>query len=202
MRLAAISPLPKTPGRGHSRVVPKIAESLRKGREAKGWTVYQVAEMTKIRTEHIRALEEGNYNAFSATIFIKGFVRTYSSLLKLNVPEILAELESELAQTEKFREPPSLMGESHGWVDMVTLQLSKVNWRWVAPVFVLAILVAAGLLGYRAWRTRPVKEAPINLRSGIYEPAISLPAATLPLPTNSPATNPPVRLRPVGKGRN
>ncbi len=175
---------------------------LRKGREAKGWTIYQVAEMTKIRTEHIRALEDGNYDTFSATIFIKGFVRNYANLVKLDVAEVLAELETELAQTEKFREPPSLMGESHSWVDVVTLQLSKVNWRWVAPVFGLAILVAASLWGYRAWRNHPPKDPLIHLRSGIYEPASNFPSAVvLPLPTNSPATNAPVRTRTPGKTR-
>ena len=41
-----------------------VAEQLRSAREAKKLTVEQVAETTKIRTDHIRALEEGNFNVF------------------------------------------------------------------------------------------------------------------------------------------
>ena len=183
---APISPLPKRAGAPHAGRVPKIADLLRGAREARGLTMHQVAEMTKLRTEHVRALEEGNYQAFSAPIFIKGFVRSYATLLKLDLPETMAALEAELAQTDRFREPPSLSSEPHGWIDMVTLQLSKVDWRWVAPVFLLAALVATGLWGYRAWRSRPARDPLLNLGAGIYQPASSSSANTLPLPTNTP----------------
>jgi cytoskeleton protein RodZ len=184
---------------GHARPVPTVAETLRRGREAKGLTIYQVAERTKIKTEHVRALEDGQYTAFAAPIFIKGFVRNYASILKLDVPAIMAALEAELAQTDKFREPPSLTGEPHGWVDLVTLQLSKVNWRWVAPVFILAALVAMSLWGYRAWRSRPVSDPLLKLGAGIYQPASNLPAPTLPLPAAAPGSNSPARGQLPGK---
>ena len=83
-----------------------VAEQLRSAREAQKLTVYQVAEVTKIRTDHIRALEEGNFNVFSAPVYIKGFVRTYATLLKLDAPRLLTTLDEELGKTEKFREPP------------------------------------------------------------------------------------------------
>ena len=42
-----------------------VAEQLRVAREARKLTIQQVADATKIRTDHIRALEEGNFNVFS-----------------------------------------------------------------------------------------------------------------------------------------
>src|SRR5207253_137981 len=42
-----------------------VAEQLRLAREARNLTVHQVADITKIRTDHIRALEEGNFDMFS-----------------------------------------------------------------------------------------------------------------------------------------
>src|SRR5271167_3554132 len=109
--------------------MPTVAEQLRAGREARKLTIPQVAEATKIRTDHIRALEEGNFNVFSAPVYIRGFVRTYANLLKLDVARVMASLDAELRQTEKFREPPPLMEERKGALDFVTLQLSKLNWR-------------------------------------------------------------------------
>ena len=88
--------------------MPTVAEQLRTSREAQSLTVYQVAEITKIRTDHVRALEEGKYEAFAAPVYIRGFVRTYAGLLKLDVPRLMSLLETELSQTEKFHElPPS-----------------------------------------------------------------------------------------------
>ena len=69
-----------------------VAEKLRQAREARNLTVHQVADVTKIRTDHIRALEEGKFDVFSAPVYIRGFVRTYSTLLKLDVPQIMAAL--------------------------------------------------------------------------------------------------------------
>ena len=56
-----------------------VAEQLREAREAQNLTVYQVAEITKIRTDHIRALDEGNYDVFSAPVYIRGSVRSSDS---------------------------------------------------------------------------------------------------------------------------
>src|SRR5215467_11453204 len=77
-----------------------VAEQLRAAREAQKLTVQELAEITKIRTDHIRALEEGNFNVFSAPVYIRGFVRTCSTLLKLDVPQVMSTLERELGQTE------------------------------------------------------------------------------------------------------
>ena len=118
-----------------------VAEQLRHAREARNLTVQEVADITKIRTDHLRALEEGNFDVFSAPVYIRGFVRSYSSLLKLNVPEVMAALDAELGQTRKFAEPPPLSGERSGLVDKLMLQLSKVDWRKVVLGF--GIVVAA-----------------------------------------------------------
>src|SRR5437868_8839190 len=106
-----------------------VAEQLHQGREAKHLTVEQVAEITKIRGDHLRALEEGNFDVFSAPVYIRGFVRTYSTVLKLDVPQVMAALEAELAQTQKFAEPPPFAERPRGFMDFFMLQLSKVDWR-------------------------------------------------------------------------
>jgi cytoskeleton protein RodZ len=72
--------------------MPTVAEQLRLAREAKGLSVQQVADQTKIRTDHVRALEEGDFGAFSATVYIRGSVKLYGTLLKLDLPPLLETL--------------------------------------------------------------------------------------------------------------
>lgn len=162
-----------------------VAEQLKCARESLHLSIYQVAEATKIKTDHVRALESGNYNLFSAAVYIRGFVRTYSTLLKLDVPSVMAILDAELAQTEKFREPPSLPQHSPGWLDFWTLQFSKVNWQLVLPIFLLAIFVALGLWGLRAWQNHKRQDPLANLGPGLYQAPTNTVSPTLPLPTNS-----------------
>ena len=76
-----------------------VAEQLRAAREAKNLTVEQVADLTKMRTDHVRALEEGNFSAFSAPIYIRGSVKNYASALKLDGAKLLVELAEELKGT-------------------------------------------------------------------------------------------------------
>jgi cytoskeletal protein RodZ len=144
--------------------MPTVAEQLRAAREAKNLSVNEVAEITKIRTDHIRALEEGNFDVFVAPVYIRGFARTYATLLKLDVPVVIKALDAELHQTEKFAEPPPLTDDDKGALDFVTLQLSKVNLR--QGLVILAVLVAIVVVvgSVLAWRKRynsdPLKDVP------------------------------------------
>ncbi|MBM3879499.1 MAG: helix-turn-helix domain-containing protein [Verrucomicrobia bacterium] len=166
-----------------------LGEQLRRAREARGWSIHQVADTTKIRTDHVRALEEGNYDVFVAPVYIRGFVRTLASLLRLDVVEAVKTLEAELAATEKFREPPSLSGPPPGPLDWVTLQLSRVRWRLVLPVLGVGLLLLVGIWGVGAWRERQTRDPLAGLGPGLYQPAGQRSGETLPLPPLPPPGN-------------
>ena len=160
-----------------------VAEQLCTAREAQKLTVQQIADITKIRTDHLRALEEGNFDVFSAPVYIRGFVRSYSALLKLDVPQMMAALEAELAQTSKFAAPPSLAEHPRGVLDFLMLQLSKVDWR--SGLIGLGVIVALVLVfsAWLSWRRHdPLK----GLKPGIYQSTQNVSGDTLPLPAPAP----------------
>lgn len=154
-------------------VMSTVAEQLHLAREAKSLTVHQVAEVTKIRTDHIRALEEGNFNVFSAPVYIRGFVRTYATLLKLDVAQLMTALDTELGQTDKFREPPPLTDQPRGIVDFITLQLSKVNKRTARTVLIAAAALLAIILLILVWHHHQPADPLAHLEPGVYTPAQS-----------------------------
>jgi cytoskeletal protein RodZ len=156
-----------------------VAEQLRAARESRNLTISQVAEATKIRTDHIRALEEGNFNVFSAPIYIRGSVKNYAMRLKLDVPQIMAALDTELGRTEKYSEPPPLTEESNKPLDRMMFLLSKMNWKvGVAGTTVLAIVVVIFLVSF-AWRHHKRSDALAGLPPAVYQSANS--GQTLPL---------------------
>src|SRR5690348_5847984 len=159
-----------------------VAEQLHQAREAKQLSVEQVAEITKIRGDHLRALEEGNFNVFSAPVYIRGFVRTYSTLLKLDVPRVMAELDGELGQTQKFAEPPPLSDHPRGVVDFLMLQLSRIDWQKGVVILGGAVVVLAILLSYLGYHHYRTSDPLKNLKPGIYQPAAHNSGDTLPLP--------------------
>ena len=159
--------------------MPTVAEQLRAAREAKKLTIQQVAESTKIRTDHIRALEEGNYDVFSAPIYIRGSVKNYATLLKLDVPKVMADLDRELKGTANFSEPPPLTEQTKSPVDHLMFWLSKLNWKVGAIVVVVAGIVVIFALAHTAFKHLQHHGQAPNLPPAVYQSSGS--DETLPL---------------------
>jgi cytoskeletal protein RodZ len=160
--------------------MPTVAEQLRAAREAKKLSVQNVADATKIRTDHIRALEEGNFGAFSAPVYIRGSVKNYATLLKLDLPQITAALDAELNVTEKFSEPPPLTVETKSPVDHFLFLLSKVNVKVVMAAGAVLVFVVIFGIAHWAWRQHKSADPLADLQPAVYQPANS--GDTLPLP--------------------
>jgi cytoskeletal protein RodZ len=165
--------------------MPSVAEQLRRAREEQKLDVYQVAEITKIKTDHIRALESGNYNVFAAPVYIRGFIRTYAKVLKLDETRLVADLEAELGQTEKFRELPPLTKKPRGALDFLMLMMSRLNWRVATIVAGAAIAVLLAWIGFRALKSRNETDPLKNLGPGLYQSRPEQSGELLPLPTNT-----------------
>jgi cytoskeletal protein RodZ len=157
-----------------------VAEQLRSAREAKNLTVEQLAELTKMRTDHIRALEEGDFEVFSAPIYIRGSVKNYAGALKINAAPLLAELDKELGRTKNFSEPPPLTDQKKSIVDQFALIVAKVNWKLgVAGVGIVLLAIIIGLT-VMGWKQHQKNDPLKNLPPAVYSPANA--GDTLPLP--------------------
>ena len=135
--------------------------------------------MTKIRGDHLRALEEGNYSVFSAPVYIRGFVRTYSTLLKLDTAQILEQLGRELADSGQV--DPMLSPKKQSLLDAAMFQLSKFSRRMVWPAAGTAAVVLVIVGSWALWSHYRNEDPTSALGSGLYQwPDDS--GDTLPLP--------------------
>jgi len=172
--------------------MPTVAEMLRSARESRGLTVQQVAEMTMIKTEHVRDLDSGHYEGFAAPVYIRGFVRTYATALHLDVAKVLETLDAELSQTKQFRAPPSLSGERKGALDFLTLWLSRVNWRIMGPVVAVLLLLAGLVAVVRMLNDRRSRDPLAGLPPALYQPRLEQSGEVLALPQPRTTNSPPV----------
>ena len=156
-----------------------VAEQLRAAREAQKLTVEQVADLTKIRTDHIRALEEGNFSVFSAPIYIRGSVKNYAAVLKLDTATVLTELAAELKGTQKFSEPPPLSDQEKTVMDSIALLVAKVNWKLAVAIVVAVVLLVIVGVTVLAMKHHQKSDPLKNLPAVRYQPAGS--GETLPL---------------------
>jgi cytoskeleton protein RodZ len=70
-------------------------EKLRLARESLGLSVWEAASQLYLPERVMRALEEDDYHAnLPARAFVRGYLRSYSKLLKLSPEEILSEFDA------------------------------------------------------------------------------------------------------------
>ena len=160
-----------------------VSEQLRLAREQQQLDVYQVAEITKIKTDHIRALESGTYDIFPAPVYIRGFTRTYATMLKLDVPRLLADLDGELSLDERFRDHPPLTNNPRSALDFVMLQLSRMNWRIALGGIAVVIFIFLAIAMIRS-RTGKQDDPLKGLGPGVYQAKPEKSGETLPLPAS------------------
>ena len=165
--------------------MPSVGQELRAARELQKLSIHQVAETTKIKGDHVRALEAGQFEVFSAPVYIRGFVRTYARHLKLDEARLLAELDKELGATQRTpQRAPDIAGPNQGPLDILMLQLSRLNWRlWAGLVLGCAVVFASISFIRQAQSNR--KEDPLKgLGAGMYQPTQSSSGEVLPFPTS------------------
>ena len=77
---------------GEVRDYRSLGEILREAREAKGWTVEELFEQTKISPRMIRALETDDVDQFDSPVYLRGFVRQLALALDLDPDWVLTKL--------------------------------------------------------------------------------------------------------------
>jgi hypothetical protein len=166
-------------GKGYEWLVATIGEQLRQAREAQKMEIHEVADMTNIRGEHIRALEAGNYSVFSAPVYIRGFVRTYANHLHLDAKKILEELGRELADSGQI--DPSLAPQRRSVVDRAMFQLAQGGRRLLLPASVAIVALVVVVAAYFLLRHFHSNDPTASLGEDFYQlPSNS--GDTLPLP--------------------
>lgn len=73
-----------------------LGEQLKQVRESKNISLAQIAEETKIRMDHLEAIEAGRYDVFAAPVYARGSVRTYVRLLKLDEEAAMEQMKAEM----------------------------------------------------------------------------------------------------------
>lgn len=173
-----------------------LRKQLKDAREKRNLTIQQVAALTNIKTEHIRALEEGNYAFFSAPIYIRGFARSIAIALKMDLLSVMGQLDIELSEQRQNLKNADLHKSSE---PLTTSTLSPDTsfhfpWKWVSFSFfglILSIL-AFFTIRYFIHSSDPKLNTNSSGQSNP-SPGIILKdySGSLDLPTNTTTNTPP-----------
>ena len=156
-------------GQGNNPAAKKSSSTgsmLREAREDLGLTVADVAGQIKFAPRQIEALEADDFKHLPEAAFLRGFVRSYAKILKLDAESLLANMPS--AKTAAAELIPSSVD-----VPFPSEQDNRQqNLVWLGAASVLAVLV----LGLAFWHYKsPLKQPKELAKAQTTEPINATP---------------------------
>lgn len=133
------------------------SEILKKAREDLGFSLEQVAEITKIRPEFLAKIEAGDYQSLPGEAYIKGFLRTFARAVQADEEKVLAFFRREYEENKKGSK-------------RLTWQPIQIKIFNLTPTTFLAVMVSTLILSFLlflAWQYKSFAGVPLLL---IYEP--------------------------------
>ena len=117
---------------------------LRAGREAAGLTVAAVAQQLKLAPRQVTALEDGDFAKLPGRTFVRGFMRNYARLLRLDSDTVLAALPDSAAPAA--HEHPSLAPTPRPMGELpADAQTRPSPARWAIPLALVAVVTVAAV---------------------------------------------------------
>lgn len=117
-----------------------LGEKLQQAREARGITISEVAEQTRISPLYIESIENNDYRPLPGGIFNKGFVKSYAKYVGIDEQEALQDYTQLISEQEGFEseEPKTYRPE------VLTDERARSS-------SILTVIIAAVILGLMTW---------------------------------------------------
>lgn len=118
----------------------ELGKELREAREAKGLSLHDIQESTKIQRRYLEAIERGDLASLPGQFYARAFIKRYSEILGMNSEEFLNryshEIPSPAAPQEEEETSPILQKNS------IKKDMYIPSGKWISRVLMALIVVA------------------------------------------------------------
>jgi cytoskeleton protein RodZ len=151
---------------------------LRDARMAAGWSIDAVALQLKLAPRQVQALEDDDYAQLPGRTFVRGFMRNYARLVRLDPDAVLASLPD--AGSASSLDHPSIGLSTRAMGEMpADLHGKSRPARWIIPLVLVAIVAIAIIYEFAqplADRGKAIPEKNAAAQSVPSAPDVTLPA--------------------------
>jgi len=159
---------------------------LAQAREAAGMSIEDVAHQLKLAPRQVAAIERDDFASLPGRTFVRGFVRNYARLLKLDVDATLAALPGDGAAS---LERPSLAATTRAIGEIPNERAARPGVaKWAIPLVLVAIVAVAAIYEF----SRPPSPAPASTTPPVVHapPPAAEPAPPSPMPATATEAQP------------
>jgi hypothetical protein len=146
---------------------------LRKARLIRGKSIEAASRETHIRAEYLQALERERFEALLGDVYVRGFLRSYSTYLGLDADRVLTVYNQHFGgpgPTLPDPSPAPVRSPTPAHPHLPEIMRHHLSWAFltVVAVLVLAVFGAVGLLArsHSALPAAPLGQTPAALPSG------------------------------------
>ncbi len=154
-----------------------IGTTLRRARMVRGKTIEEASRDTKIRPDAIRALEGGSFEALQGDVYVRGFLRSYSTYLGLDPEQLVARYASGAGELEPSPPPPA-PPEADRASSPVLPGGRRGSWLLAAGIAAIVVLIAGAVGLFSGSRSVP---PPVGIPTDIPTAIAGGPGLTLSL---------------------
>jgi cytoskeleton protein RodZ len=131
-----------------TEIAPTVGQRLKAERERRGMSAQKAADEMHLDAWVIDALETGDYQRIGPSVYAKGHLKKYASILGISPAEIMAGYDTRSAASVASAPQPASIRMRSGSPDATNLP-----WPQLAAFTVIA-LVIGGILWWRPWHQR------------------------------------------------
>lgn len=79
----------------------ELGARLKEARLAKGYSLDDLQEVTKIQKRYLMGIEEGNYSIMPGAFYVRAFIKQYAEAVGLDADQILTEYRKDVPEVQK-----------------------------------------------------------------------------------------------------
>ena len=124
-------------------LLTELGARLKEARLAKGYSLEDLQEITKIQKRYLVGIEEGNYSIMPGSFYVRAFIKQYAEAVGLDPEELLNQFKKDVP-VHKMRKSCSLM---HKVLVVANYQAVPQVERWNRCLKLLSVCLLLRLLG-------------------------------------------------------
>ena len=140
-----------------------IGPALRRERLLRGKSIEEASRETRIRVEYLQALERESFATFLGDVYVRGFLRSYSSYLGMDADQVLRVYNSHFGPPRTTLPGPApgpARGEKKAHPHWFPLRRHPPTWVFAGGVAALVIVVLAAAGVFRSRGAPPAEPLP------------------------------------------
>ncbi|WP_462406495.1 helix-turn-helix domain-containing protein [Gracilibacillus sp. Marseille-QA3620] len=120
----------------------ELGKILKEAREAKGLSLDDLQQITKIQKRYLVGIEEGNYDMMPGKFYVRAFIKQYAEAVGLDAEQLFAEHQTDIPKAVQQEEVPQNLSRVQS-KKSTSIAVQDSKWVDLLPKILIAVVLIA-----------------------------------------------------------